>query len=150
MKKKLLIVLTNLSLLGVADSLFLTWEKLTGFLPRCSEYFKCDTVLTSRWSSIGSIPTSVLGIFFYSAVFILCVSLFLDKKNFIVSTFTLSLDKVLSVLTIVGILFSITFIFIMGVILKAWCLYCLFSAVNCSIIFILNFVYQKNWSTDEN
>jgi uncharacterized membrane protein len=114
------------SLLGIVDASYITYEKFSGRIPPCSIHFKCTQVLESKWANIGPIPLSLLGVCFYSLFLVVSISFLLGKRK---ASFFLALFGVF------GLLFSLYLVFIMGVVLKAWCFYCLLSAVNCVILF---------------
>ncbi|MBP7842566.1 hypothetical protein KA017_01025, partial [Candidatus Woesebacteria bacterium] len=53
------------SLVGIADASYITYEKFSGVVPDCGPGFDCGAVLNSKWSSIGPIPLSLLGLAYY-------------------------------------------------------------------------------------
>ena len=61
-----------ISLVGLADSIYLTWVKLTHNEAQCLVGVgDCATVNTSRYSVVAGIPVAVLGALAYLAFFIL-------------------------------------------------------------------------------
>lgn len=132
MKTFLSLLLVVLSLLGIMDASYLTYEKLAGVLPPCGAGFDCGQVLNSQWASIGPIPLSALGLLFYATVFGLAVTHFLELKLAGWSPLLL-----LKYLTVFGFLFSLYLVSLMAFIIQAWCLYCLISAVISSSLFVV-------------
>lgn len=132
----LLIVLV--SFLGIMDAGFITYEKIKGVIPPCTSEFACGTVLESSYSSIGPIPLSVLGMLFYSLVFIFAVLNFLEVDHIKLLGSKYHTHDILLSLSIFGAGFSVYLISIMAFILSAWCLYCLISALLCAANFFLN------------
>src|SRR5713101_8575334 len=57
------------SLVGLADSIYLTVEHLTGQSLRCTIISGCSEVLSSPYSHIGSVPLAAIGAVAYFAVF---------------------------------------------------------------------------------
>jgi len=144
MKTVLALVLVVFSILGVADASYLSWEKLSGTVPPCTASFKCDVVLSSEWSSVGVIPLSVFGILFYLTMLVVSSAWLLGKEQLLLGKYCLSLPKILALLGVAGLAFSVYLSFIMGVILGAWCIYCLISALNCVLLFFTTgLIYLK-------
>lgn len=148
MKVVLSLLLIVLSIIGIADASYLTYEKLSGIIPPCSPGFQCETVLTSKYAQIGPIPLSVFGLGYYLTVFFLAIANYIDfnfattswlKKTFLHKSSPLD---ILLILTTFGLLFSFYLILLMGVIIQAWCLYCLVSAITCMLIFLTTQLYS--------
>jgi uncharacterized membrane protein len=131
------------SLIGIVDAGYITYEKFLGQIPPCQTAFKCETVLTSKWANIGPIPLSVLGIVFYSAMLLLGIANYLELPELKLGKKKIEVVHLLALLGVFGFLFSMYLVFLMGVILHAWCLYCLISAANCVILFITTQLLQK-------
>lgn len=162
MKIFLSLLLIILPIIGIADSSFITYEKFANIIPDCGVGFDCGTVLNSQWANIGPIPLSLLGLLFYTIVFILAVMNYLEydvrkiiipftkkvgiKKESILNLVTT--QELLLAITIFGALFSFYLIFLMGVVIQAWCKYCLISALTSFFLFIISSIYylssQKN------
>jgi dihydroorotate dehydrogenase/uncharacterized membrane protein len=147
-KSALSLLILVLSIFGIADASYLSYEKLSGNIPGCGPGFDCAGVLYSKWASIGPIPLSVLGLFFYSLVFLFGVLHFLelDLKKFnqtLRMPFNFKPLHFLQVLVSFGLLFSIYLLIIMGIILEAWCQYCLYSAIISMLLFIIVFIYTN-------
>lgn len=144
-----------ISIIGIADASYLTYEKIVGTEIVCGEGFDCGKVLNSPWSMIGPIPLSFFGLLFYLSVFAISVIHFLSIDiTPILSKVTkkLGLSKPASInfiqpmeivilLSIFGFLFSIYLISIMAFVIKAWCLFCLISALSSTLLFIVAMSY---------
>ncbi len=165
MKTLLALLLVVVSIVGIADAGYITYEKtIMGVTPPCGEGFDCGTVLDSPWASIGPIPLSVIGMFFYLTVFIFAILYFMEIEiNPAVRKAAaklslgalnpirfLSTFEALQILTTIGFLFSLYLVFIMGVVIKAWCTYCTISAISSSTLFIITLIltgkYQNHSS----
>lgn len=131
MKQVSPLLLVFLSIIGLADAGYITYEKVTGVIPVCGSGFDCGTVLASPYSQIGPVPISVLGILFYLSVFILSSGLFLG-----ISPFKINLSWLLKMLSGFGFAFSLILIALMAFVIEAWCLYCLISAATSTLIFL--------------
>jgi uncharacterized membrane protein len=117
-----------LSFVGYLDSLYLTIAHYLEFTPRCSVIRGCETVLTGRFSSLFGIPTSVFGMVFYLIIFYLAVAT--------ITSSTGRLCLVLKLAASVGLLVSALLFLAEAVILKAYCQYCIISAVASLGIFL--------------
>lgn len=151
MKIFLSLLLVALPIIGIADSSIITYDKFAGVIPECGVGFDCGAVLNSKWASIGPIPLSLLGFLFYCSVFIMSILNFVEfdfsilsnkilsalkikKSSFLYSITTLD---VIVLLTTFGFLFSLYLVFLMGVVIGAWCKYCLISAATSSLLFVV-------------
>lgn len=148
MKAFLSVVIVMLSLLGIFDASYITWEKFNGSVPVCSPPFDCGTVLNSPWAQVGPVPLSVLGIFFYSMFLILGSLLLLEKHSLKIAN--LSVVSLLGIWATFGLLFSLYLVIVMGVVLESWCLYCVISAINCMILFITSLLLIYFYKKDTN
>ena len=129
-------ILLIVALLGFADAMYLTIEHFKGVVPPCTLVSGCETVLTSTYSVIAGIPVSLLGAIYYLVIAV-GIFAYIDTKKSNILKWTLSL-------TVLGLLMSLWFIFLQAFIIKAWCLYCLGSAVSSIILFVLaNVVFKK-------
>lgn len=135
MKLLLSLALSVFALLGILDAGYLTFAELTGSLPPCKPPFACQSVLDSPWAKVGPIPLSAFGLLFYSSMFLLGVLITLEIKFLPLIPFRIPLFTLAAVFGILGAGFSLWLIFLMGVVIKAWCLYCLLSALNTAVIF---------------
>lgn len=106
-----------------------------GIVPPCSPAFDCETVLQSPWASIGPIPVSVLGMFYYSVLLLLGSLLVLDVKKIHFRGRGVSLFQILRFVTTLGFLSSLGFVFLMAVVIQAWCPYCIVSAAISTLAF---------------
>lgn len=145
-KPLLSLLLIILSLFGIADASYLTYEKLSGRIPACSPGFECGKVITSKWAEIGPIPISALGLFFYSTVFVFATLHYLEKdlrwlNKSLHLPYNFKSLNYLQVLVTLGGIFSIYLVTVMGIILKAWCQYCLYSAIISALLFVIVFLY---------
>lgn len=124
--------------LGFVDASFLMAEHYLKMVPPCFIVQGCDTVTTSSYSKIFGIPVATLGALYYVTVLILAMY-YADKKK------ALTL-KALHGITFIGFLMSLWFLYAQAFIIKAWCMYCLFSAITSITLFILAAIaFHKVW-----
>jgi uncharacterized membrane protein len=129
-----------IGLIGFADASYLTLERVQGIIPPCT-IAGCDIVLTSQYSAIAGVPVSLLGVIFYLATLI-GLFIYIESRNLKVLKLTLGFSAV-------GFLSTLWFLFVQAVLLKAFCQYCLISAVTSTILFgMAIWVFSKYRTTD--
>ena len=112
-----------LSLAGFFDSVYLTILHYKHIIPPCTIALGCETVLTSRFSTILGIPIALVGaLFFLVLIFLLLLGFFKYFKLLILS----------------GVGVSIVLFCIQAFVLHAFCQYCLLSEVIILTIFALS------------
>ena len=149
MKTVLLLLHVILPIIGIVDASYITYEEFSGAIPVCGKGFDCGAVLTSEYAHIGPIPLATIGLAYYLTLFVLGSLLVLEvdvnkwapkKLKSIIST-----EDLYTALTAFGALFSLYLIFIMGVVIGGWCLYCLISAGTSAALFVVSWYrYKKN------
>ena len=131
-----------LSAIGFADATYLTIQHFLRMPVACSVVHGCEIVLTSRFSTIGPIPISLLGSAYYLTILVLSVA-YLDSKK----TNVLNLA---AKLTPVGFLTSLILVYLQIFVIHAICLYCAGSAITSTLLFIVAIVYlRKNKKTSQ-
>ena len=109
-----------LALVGLADSVYLTAEKLSGAVVPCAVTSGCETVLTSEYAVLpGGVPLAALGAAAYFAAFSLAT----------LSAFGYAQART-PLLVVVGLMFAFTLrlLYLQAFVLNAYCAYCLLSA----------------------
>jgi uncharacterized membrane protein len=131
------LLLIVLSVLGMADAGYLSYEKLANVTPPCinAPGFDCGSVLNSPWAMLGPLPLPVWGLMFYTTFFVLSVLIFLFPS---VPKFVKWFWRLLSFF---GFLFSGYLMFIMFVLIGKLCIYCLLSALTCLSLFLVHTLY---------
>lgn len=136
------------SFLGFLDASYLTIKNFMGTPLPCSILRGCEEVTGSQYSMIGGMPVALLGAIYYLTIFVLVFSL-LNKK-----TFSSGVDggihengnkllKFTAYLTIIGLLASLWFIYLQIFVIKAICLYCMFSAFTSITLFVFGIIVLK-------
>jgi len=112
-----------LALIGFADSIYLSWLKLTNGTAACANIGDCEAVNNSPYAEIAGIPIAILGAGAYLAmVFFLVIESRAEfwRENSSVIVFGLSLA---------GVLYSAYLTYVEVAILHAICPYCVISAI---------------------
>lgn len=131
-------VMLVLSILGLLDSSYLSWIKLTHNEGKCIPGVgDCGTVNTSIYSELFGIPVAYLGVACY---LVLLVLVLLERKNGEQPLYTYLFFGV----TLVGFLFSIYLTYLELAVIHAVCVFCMISAILLTILFGLSLYKIKN------
>lgn len=129
------------SFLGFLDASYLTVKHFAGTPLPCSVLRGCEEVTTSQYSVVGGVPVALLGAIYYMAIFVLAF-LYLRNKKVFFSKFVEEINnkadgilKFIAGLTTIGLLASFWFVYLQLFVIKAICLYCMFSAFTSILLF---------------
>lgn len=125
-----------LALAGLFISTYLTLYHF-GYIGtlECSATHGCETVQTSRWSKLLGIPVATWGLGYYATVLALAIVGIQDR--FAESR---QLSLVLAFLTGWGALFSGWLTYLEGYTIKAWCQWCIGSAIIAALLFAVSLI----------
>ncbi len=129
LRRSLLYALAALvSLIGLADAIYLTVEHLSGRSVRCTIVSGCSEVLSSSYATVGSVPLAMIGAAAYFTVFSLAVLAAYSYKSTV---------KLLTV--VVGLMFITTLwlLYLQAFVIKHFCQFCLLSALVTFILTVL-------------
>ena len=134
-KTTLHIAAALVSLLGLADAIYLTVEHITGQSVRCTIVAGCQEVLSSSYSVMFGVPLAALGAAAYFSVFSLAT----------LAAFGYRFAGQL-LLPLVGVMCitSLWLIYLQAFVIHAYCQYCLFSA---AVTFVLTILVVLAWRT---
>jgi uncharacterized membrane protein len=121
-------VIAVVALIGLADATYLTVEHISGRTLQCNPEWNCSTVLSSEYSKLFGYPLSGFGAVAYFTVFSMAVLIAFDYKI---------LKPVLLVIVSLMALMSCWLIYLQAFVIKAFCPYCLLSAIVCFTLFAL-------------
>jgi uncharacterized membrane protein len=135
--KFLISAIIALALIGFADSTFLFAKRIAGTpIPCVLGFTGCDEVAKSPYSTLFGVPLAALGVAFYLAIGILTITYADTKKILFV--------KLLLGATAIGFLMSAYFIYVQAFLIKAFCMYCVISAVISTALLALGItLYRK-------
>lgn len=128
----MILLLLLLSLAGLADSVYLTYEHFNKVIPPCTVntflpiLSDCGKVLTSPYAIMFGIPLAVLGLIHYGSLSTWIVSSLVTKKKIFRYFIVLQ--------SIVGAIASLYFMYIQFGIIGSICIYCTISALVSFII----------------
>ena len=117
--RKLYVVAALLSLIGLADALYLTIEHVTGQSVRCTILAGCSAVLSSPYAIVAGIPLAAVGAAAYFTVFSLAI-LTLFGYHWA--------GKIMQVMVFTMFGLSLWLIYLQAFVIREFCQYCLLSA----------------------
>ena len=125
-----LTVLFVCAIIGIANTGYLMWHKFHGTEVACIGFPKawCRKVQHAPQSKMFGIPNSILGFLMYAAIF-LFVILQPDFPFWPVKA-----------LVAIGLLFSAYFTYVQAFVLRAFCTWCVISALNFLVMFWVIFL----------
>ncbi len=138
----LLGVFLVIAFIGFLDASYLTASHYSGVVPPCFVTRGCDTVTTSSYSKVLGIPISLLGALYYLSIIILSL-LYIDKKKEWI------IGKALPIITGGSFLVSMGLLYVQAEILKAFCSYCLVSAITSTLLFIFALIMRRKLIREE-
>lgn len=121
-----------LAIIGLVDSLYLTYTKLADQEVYCGTYGGCNTVNSSSYASIGPVPIALLGA---GAFLTILVLLYLEGKG---EFWENNSPLMIFGITLAGTIYSAYLTYIELAVLHAVCPYCVVSAVVITLLFILS------------
>lgn len=116
---KLYVTAAIVSLIGLADAIYLTVQHMTGESVRCTIVSGCSEVLSSPYSVVAGVPLAMVGAAAYFSVFSLAI---LAAFGYRVA------GVLLAPLVLLMFLFSLWLIYLQAFVIGAWCQFCLLSA----------------------
>jgi uncharacterized membrane protein len=122
------IILYIVSVIGLLDTSYLIYHKLAGTDVDCLFFPKkwCTKVQYSKFSKTFGVPNPVWGFLMYAAILVL---------TYMVTQGSASFNVVKGIVTF-GFLFSMYFTFIQAFVLRAFCTWCVVSALNFVVMFL--------------
>jgi uncharacterized membrane protein len=132
----LFILAALLSLIGLADALYLTIQHITGESVRCTIVSGCSEVLSSPYAVVRGVPLALLGALAYFTVFSLAT---LPAFHYAFA------GKLLAV--VVGLMFFTTLwlLYLQAFVIHHFCQFCLLSAlVTVALAVIVILAARKN------
>lgn len=116
------------SLVGIADSVYLTVHHYTAEPVPCSLIAGCEQVLTSEYAEIGGIPLAAFGAAAYFLAFSLALlSMFGNRSTW----------SIFGVQVLLMAIFTGWLIYVQAVLIGAFCQFCLLSAATTYTLLIL-------------
>jgi len=122
------VVAALLSLIGLADAIYLTVQDLTGQSLRCTIVSGCSEVLSSSYAHIGPVPLAALGAFAYFTVFSLSILAAFGYRF---------AGPLLIALVSLMFLMTLWLLYLQAFVIHHFCQYCLLSAAVTTALTVL-------------
>ena len=132
--RKLYVVAALLSLIGLADALYLTVEHVTGQSVRCTIISGCSEVLSSPYAVVAGVPLAMIGAAAYFTAFSLAT---LAAFNYRIA------GTLLTALVTTMFLVSLWLIYLQAFVIREFCQYCLLSAAITLALLVVMVIVQK-------
>ncbi|MDQ3798650.1 MAG: vitamin K epoxide reductase family protein, partial [Acidobacteriota bacterium] len=135
--KKFAIAAAVVALVGVADAVYLTHHHYTAEPVPCTIITGCEMVLTSRFATIADIPLALFGAAAYLVAFLLAMlTAFVNRRFWLL----------FGIQTILMTAFTIWLLYLQGMVIGAFCQFCLLSAAVSFTLFVIALV-SRFWRT---
>ena len=108
------------SLVGLGDAIYLTVEHVAGRSVKCTLVSGCSEVLSSQYASVAGIPLALIGAAAYFTVFSLATLAAFGYKG---------AGKLLTLVVALMFITSLWLIYLQAFVIKAFCQFCLLSAL---------------------
>jgi uncharacterized membrane protein len=123
-----------LALIGLADSIYLTYIKLANATASCAGIGDCESVNSSKYAEIAGIPIALLGAGAFAAIIIL---LLIEKRS---EFWRDTAPMVVFGISLTGVLYSAYLTYVEIAILHAICPYCVLSALVLVALLVISVV----------
>jgi uncharacterized membrane protein len=126
-----------ISLIGLADAIYLTVQHVTGESVRCTVISGCSEVLSSEYATIQGIPLALIGAAAYFSVFSLATLAMFGYKF---------ARKVL--VGLVGVMFLVTLwlLYLQAFVIGHFCQFCLVSAAVTVVLTVLATLQTRHFT----
>ena len=132
--KKLYVVAALLSLVGLADALYLTIEHVTGQSVRCTIISGCSAVLSSPYAVVGGVPLAALGAAAYFTVFSLAILTLFGYPR---------VATLLRAIVITMFAISVWLMYLQAFVIREFCQYCLLSALITTALLVVTVIAPR-------
>lgn len=122
------LIMALVSLVGVADAIYLTVQHITGQSVRCTIVSGCSEVLSSSYATVAGVPLAGVGAVAYFVVFSLAI----------LAVFKYDLaGKLLAIVVSLMFLTTLWLIYLQAFVIKHFCQFCLLSAAVTTVLMVL-------------
>jgi uncharacterized membrane protein len=120
-----------LTIIGLIDSAYLTWVKISHTEVYCGTSGECQIVSNSPYSEIAGIPIALFGM---GAYFVLLILIYLETRS---EFWFINSPLFVFGITLAGTLYSAYLTYIEIAVLRAICPYCVLSAIVMLLLFAI-------------
>ena len=116
------------SLVGLADAIYLTVEHISGRSVRCTLVSGCSEVLSSQYATVRGYPLAALGAVAYFSVFSLAVLIAFGYSK---------LRPLLAILVAAMFLVTLWLLYLQAFVIGHFCQFCLLSALVTTVLTVI-------------
>ena len=131
---KLYVTAALVSLLGLADDIYLAVQPVTCQSVRCPIVSGCSEVLSSSYAAVAGVPLALIGAAAYFSVFSLATLAAFGYRT---------AGMLLTPLVLLMFLFSLWLIYLQAFVIGAWCQFCLLSAAVTTALTVIAFLGRR-------
>lgn len=125
------LLIPALAVLGILDSIYLSYVKIAHAKPFCAGVGDCETVNTSVYSVFMGVPIAYLGVLMYATLFVL--SFWGARLPEPLATYA---PLLIMAISFGGVLYSAYLTYLELYVIEAICVYCVVSATLITLIFL--------------
>ncbi len=125
---KLYVTAAVVSLIGLADAIYLTVEHVTGQSVRCTIVAGCSEVLSSQYAVVAGVPLAAIGAAAYFTVFSLATLAAFGYRF---------AGTLLTAIVLLMFLVSLWLIYLQAFVIHAFCQFCLLSAAVTTALMVI-------------
>ena len=125
------LLIPALAVLGILDSIYLSYVKIAHAKPFCAGVGDCETVNTSVYSVFMGVPIAYLGVLMYATLFVL--SFWAPRLPEPLATYA---PLLVMAIAFGGVLYSAYLTYLELYVIEAICVYCVISATLITLIFL--------------
>ena len=118
-----------ISFVGLTNTFYLVQSHVTGESLNCGILNGCNIVAASPYSVILGVPLASWGVLFYFGVFVISATMLMVRVR--------TLSHIFTFMTAVGFLASLYFVYLQVYVIKAVCMYCMFSAILSTLLLLI-------------
>lgn len=127
-------LLFTIAAVGIAETVYLIRTRLAHRAPVCPIGGGCATVLESKYNRMFGVHNDLLGLVFYVVVAVLLAFL-------VIGIGQLALwDVVVKIMITGGVLMSVVLLYLQARVIKAWCFWCIMSALTTFLMGLITLV----------
>ena len=124
-------LLFTLAAIGISETVYLIRKRMAQEKPVCFLGGGCHLVLESKFNKLFGVHNDVLGLVFYIVISLITAFLVIWIEPMV------WLDALAKILILGGVIMSALFTYLQWRIIKAWCFWCLMSAITVFLMAII-------------
>ena len=129
------------ALIGLADSIYLAVEHISGRSVKCTIVSGCSEVLSSPYATVRGIPLALIGAIAYFTVFSLATLAAFNYRY---------MGKLLALVVSLMFLTTLWLFYLQAFVIRAFCQFCLLSALMTTIMTVLVLIAWRREDSTKN